>query len=88
MSTATVTYDEVKDLPNHPETYLIDVRDPPEIKDTGLIPTSFNIPREYESVCVCVCAYHIWGKCTNLSVFISPDYNILIRTLCVTLTSD
>lgn len=48
MSTATVTYDEVKDLPNHPETYLIDVRDPPEIKDTGLIPTSFNIPREYE----------------------------------------
>lgn len=56
MSSPTVTYEEVKDLPNHPETYLIDVRDPPEIKDTGLIPTSFNIPREYEKYsCVCSC---------------------------------
>lgn len=41
-----VTYDEVKDLPNHPEAYLIDVRDPPELKETGVIPTSINIPRE------------------------------------------
>lgn len=41
-----VTYDEVKDLPNHPEAYLFDVRDPPEIKETGQIPTSINIPRK------------------------------------------
>lgn len=46
MSAGTVTYEEIKDLPNHPEATLIDVRDPPEIKDTGLIPTSYNIPCE------------------------------------------
>lgn len=45
-----VTYDEVKDLPNHPEAYLFDVRDPPEIKETGQIPTSINIPRKYGMV--------------------------------------
>ncbi|CAO1305562.1 unnamed protein product [Diamesa hyperborea] len=38
------TYDEVKDLPNHPEKLLIDVREPQEIVDTGIIPTSVNIP--------------------------------------------
>lgn len=39
-----VTYEEVLDLPNHPDILLIDVRDPPEISDTGKIPTSINIP--------------------------------------------
>lgn len=42
----TVTFEDIEDLPNHPETLLIDVRDPPEIKDTGTIPTSINIPRK------------------------------------------
>lgn len=55
---ATVTYAEVKDLPNHPESYLFDVRDPPEIKDTGLIPTSINIPCEHnhsdEKIHMCI----------------------------------
>lgn len=41
-----VTFEEVEDLPNRPETVLVDVRDPPEIKDTGKIPTSINIPRK------------------------------------------
>lgn len=41
-----VTYEEVEDLPNRPEVVLVDVRDPPEIKDTGKIPTSINIPRK------------------------------------------
>lgn len=45
-----VTYEEVKDLPNHPESYLFDVRDPPEIKETGQIPTSINIPRKLKLI--------------------------------------
>lgn len=39
-----VGYDEVKDLPNHPEKTLIDVREPHELQETGIIPTSINIP--------------------------------------------
>lgn len=39
-------YEEVKDLPNHPEKLLIDVREPAEIAETGSIPTSVNIPRK------------------------------------------
>lgn len=45
MSFATI--EEIEDLPNHPEVLLIDVRDPPEIKSTGAIPTSINIPRKF-----------------------------------------
>lgn len=41
-----VTYEEVKDLPNHPEKWLIDVREPSELIETGIIPTSINIPRK------------------------------------------
>lgn len=41
-----VTYDEVKDLPNHPEKWLIDVREPAELTEAGVIPTSINIPRK------------------------------------------
>lgn len=39
-------YDEIKNLPNHPEKTLIDVREPDELKQTGVIPTSINIPRK------------------------------------------
>ncbi|EAT42734.1 AAEL005759-PA [Aedes aegypti] len=38
------TYEEIIDLPNHPEKLLIDVRKPEEISCTGSIPTSINIP--------------------------------------------
>lgn len=38
------TYEEVKDLPNHPEKLLIDVREPSELIEFGKIPTSVNIP--------------------------------------------
>lgn len=41
-----VTYEEVKDLPNHPEKWLIDVREPAELVETGIIPTAINIPRK------------------------------------------
>ncbi|KAG4068435.1 hypothetical protein HA402_007955 [Bradysia odoriphaga] len=41
---ATVTYEEIKDLPNHPEKLLIDVRNVDEVQATGQIPTSINIP--------------------------------------------
>ncbi|KFB52843.1 AGAP007534-PD-like protein [Anopheles sinensis] len=43
---SVATYEEVLDLPNHPEKLLIDVRNPNEIADTGKIPTSVNIPCE------------------------------------------
>lgn len=48
MSIQIATYEEVKDLPNHPEKLLIDVREPAEIAETGSIPTSINIPCEYD----------------------------------------
>ncbi|XP_059223385.1 rhodanese domain-containing protein CG4456 [Stomoxys calcitrans] len=38
------TYEEVKDLPNHPEKYLIDVRSRDMVDTDGSIPTSINIP--------------------------------------------
>uniref|UniRef100_A0A2M4AXY3 Putative heat shock protein n=1 Tax=Anopheles triannulatus TaxID=58253 RepID=A0A2M4AXY3_9DIPT len=41
---AIATYEEVLDLPNHPEKLLIDVRNPDELAETGKIPTSINIP--------------------------------------------
>lgn len=47
-SIPVATYEEVKDLPNHPEKLLIDVREPAEIAETGSIPTSINIPCKYD----------------------------------------
>lgn len=41
------TYDEIVDLPKHPEKLLIDVRRPEELTGTGTIPTSINIPRRF-----------------------------------------
>ncbi|EDW18173.2 rhodanese domain-containing protein CG4456 [Drosophila mojavensis] len=38
------TYEQVKDVPNHPEIYLIDVRNPEELTATGSIPSSLNVP--------------------------------------------
>lgn len=38
------TYEEVKDLPNHPEKYLIDVRSKELVEKDGSIPSSINIP--------------------------------------------
>ncbi|CAO1305512.1 unnamed protein product [Diamesa hyperborea] len=38
------SYEEVKDLPNHPEKLLVDVREPSELIEYGQIPTSINIP--------------------------------------------
>jgi rhodanese-related sulfurtransferase len=40
-------YEEIKDLPNHPHILLIDVREISEIGQTGLIPTSINIPCKF-----------------------------------------
>lgn len=41
------TYEQVKDVPNHPEVYLIDVRNPEELTATGSIPSSLNVPCVY-----------------------------------------
>ncbi|XP_030370751.1 rhodanese domain-containing protein CG4456 [Scaptodrosophila lebanonensis] len=38
------TYEEVKDIPNHPDKYLIDVRNKSELAETGELPGSINIP--------------------------------------------
>uniref|UniRef100_A0A1A9VS48 Sulfurtransferase n=1 Tax=Glossina austeni TaxID=7395 RepID=A0A1A9VS48_GLOAU len=38
------TYEEVKEVPNHPEVYLIDVRNKDEVANTGSIPASMHIP--------------------------------------------
>ncbi|KAH8398821.1 hypothetical protein KR222_007973 [Zaprionus bogoriensis] len=38
------TYEQVKDVPNQPEIYLIDVRNEDELAATGSIPASLNIP--------------------------------------------
>ncbi|KAH8382702.1 hypothetical protein KR009_004871 [Drosophila setifemur] len=38
------TYEEVKDIPNQPEKYLFDVRNVSELKETGVLPASINIP--------------------------------------------
>lgn len=37
-------YEEIKDLPNHFEKLLVDVREPSELQATGRIPTSINVP--------------------------------------------
>lgn len=44
------TYEEIKDLPNHPEKLLIDVREPHELENTGKIPSSINIPRKFNLI--------------------------------------
>jgi len=41
---SVATNEEIDNLVNRPEVLLIDVRDPPEIKSTGSIPTAINIP--------------------------------------------
>lgn len=38
------TYEEVKDIPNHPEKYLIDVRSRELVEKDGVIPGSIIIP--------------------------------------------
>lgn len=38
------SYEEVKDIPNHPTKYLFDVRNKNELEETGVLPASINIP--------------------------------------------
>lgn len=38
------TYEEVKDIPNHPNKYLIEVRSKELVEKDGSIPGSINIP--------------------------------------------
>lgn len=54
------SYEEVKNVCNRPEVYLIDVRSKDEIAATGTIPCSINIPRKcifnefIPYMCVCM----------------------------------
>lgn len=52
-----VSYEEIKKLPGKSDTVLIDVREPQELKDTGVVPTSINIP--------CKLAFHEMTPCDN-----------------------
>ena len=61
--TKIATYEQVKDLPNHPEKLLIDVREPHELVETGVIPTSINIPRKSTQKC---CS---WAISSNLFLY-------------------
>ncbi|KAH8310604.1 hypothetical protein KR044_002115 [Drosophila immigrans] len=38
------TYEEVKDIPNQSAKYLVDVRNKAELEETGVLPSSINIP--------------------------------------------
>lgn len=42
-----ILYEEVVSYVNKPEVLLVDVRNPEEIKETGNIPASINIPCEF-----------------------------------------
>lgn len=44
------TYNEVLDIPNHPEVYLIDVRNKKEIAESGSLPESLNIPCKFSRI--------------------------------------
>jgi len=44
MNIQVAYYDEIKDLPNHREKVLVDVREISEIQKTGRIPFSINVP--------------------------------------------
>lgn len=46
FSNPIVTYEEVKTLSKYPEKLLVDVRNPEELKENGVIPTAINIPRK------------------------------------------
>lgn len=45
------SYAEIKNLPSRPEVLLIDVREPNELTETGIVPTSINIPRKFIQFC-------------------------------------
>lgn len=64
MAQKIATYDEVKELPKHPEKILIDVREPNELKETGVIPTSINIPRKFYLI-----LSHAYGNANRNNLF-------------------
>lgn len=43
------TYEEIKKLPETPSKLLIDVREKAELQETGIVPTSINIPRKFNN---------------------------------------
>jgi len=57
------TYEQVKDVPNHPEVYLIDVRRKDELQQTGSIPASLNIPCKINT-------FHLIFINTHLCIFL------------------
>ena len=65
------SYEEVKDLPNHPDKLLVDVREPSELIEFGQIPTSINIPCELHILRL----YLFWSK-----IKLSHEYPELILT--------
>lgn len=46
MSSKIASYDDVVAATTDNKTYIVDVREPKELQDTGVIPNSINIPRK------------------------------------------
>lgn len=46
MSGSIVNYEDVNTLKDDANVYVIDVREPSELQETGCIPNSINIPCE------------------------------------------
>lgn len=42
------SYEDVKAVKDDPKTLLIDVREPKELQETGVLPNSINIPRKLQ----------------------------------------
>jgi len=49
-TTKDLSYNDIVDLKQVNKIILIDVREPAEIQETGLIPGSFNIPRKFSHI--------------------------------------
>ena len=70
------SYEELKDLHNHKEKLLIDVREPNELIETGIIPTSINIPRKF------------FSSSFNKSLLSTSSVNLVAKMLAVDFPKD
>lgn len=71
------SYEEVLELPNHPEILLVDVREAQELVETGRIPTSINVPRKniysFKNVFEATCKFHYFTAVATVEQTFSAD---------------
>lgn len=75
-----VTTEEIENLPSRPEVLLVDVRDPPEIKSTGSIPTSINIPCKHLERFIFIFLFQ--------NMLCVPTHSIYLIIILISLTID